>query len=70
MFIFNLSCVDCKRDLYDQDSADYDAQEISVEQFTRGKLDLEYGPYKTHTRLDKVSKIYYCDSQKDHKAIS
>jgi len=34
-YFFNLACVDCKRDLYDQYSADYDAQEISVEQFAR-----------------------------------
>ena len=32
-YFFNLACVECKRDLYDQRSADYDAQEISVEQF-------------------------------------
>jgi hypothetical protein len=34
-YFFNLVRVDCKRDLYDQSSADFDAQEISVEQFTR-----------------------------------
>ena len=34
-YFFNLSCVDCKRDLYDQDSEEYDEQEISVEQFTK-----------------------------------
>lgn len=33
-YFFNLSCVDCKRDLYDQYSKEYDEQEISVEQFT------------------------------------
>jgi hypothetical protein len=34
-YFFNLSCVDCKRDLYDQDSEDYDAQEITTEQFAK-----------------------------------
>ena len=34
-YFFNLVCVNCKRDLYEQRSADYDAQEISVQQFTR-----------------------------------
>jgi hypothetical protein len=34
-YFFNLSCVDCKRDLYDQDSEDYDAQEITTEQFSK-----------------------------------
>jgi len=34
-YFFNMYCVDCKRDLYDQDSEDYDAQEITAEQFAR-----------------------------------
>jgi hypothetical protein len=32
-YFFSLACVECKRELYDQRSSGYDAQEISVEQF-------------------------------------
>ncbi len=34
-YFFNLACVDCKRDLYDQEADDYDQKEVSVEQFTK-----------------------------------